>query len=261
MDDFAWAGSTDSYLHEDRNLVRISSDGGKTVLISDALLTGLNTCPDGSLLFSWIGRGGGTLVNVWRTEANGMEPKQLSFGKIDLNPVCTPDSKQVYYSDPNGSSIMRVPADGSSKPQPVPGTTVPGAIFGDPHVGVSPDGKLLAFVSSVTEPGGKETIVRIALLPLNDAQPHLQFLNPNPHILLAPIFTPDSRALVYPIRVNGVDNLWLQPLEGGAGRRITNFPREQVGAYHFSPDGKTIGMLRHHTESDVVLLREPEAAQ
>ena len=34
------------------------------------------------------------------------------------------------------------------------------------------------------------------------------------------------------------------------------FPGELIDTYHWSPDGKSLGMIRSHTESDVVLLRE-----
>jgi hypothetical protein len=33
-----------------------------------------------------------------------------------------------------------------------------------------------------------------------------------------------------------------------------------MGGYRFSPDGKTIGLIRRHGESDVVLLREAGAS-
>jgi serine/threonine protein kinase len=260
---FSWTASGDFYLFEDSNLVRISPDGSsKTVLLSNLGLFGLNLCPDGkSLLFSWIGRNEGRQVNVFRTDASGANPVQLSFGKVDQYPVCSPDSKEVYFNEDNGN-IMRVPIDASTKPEIVPGSIIPGAIVGDPHFGLSPDGKTLAFASSSTAPGGTSTVERIALLPLDQgSEPHLRFLEPNPHMTEGPQFTPDGKALVYPIRLGGVDNLWLQPLDGSAGRQITNFPSEFIGVFQWSPDGKTLAMLRAHAESDVIVLRESSATQ
>jgi eukaryotic-like serine/threonine-protein kinase len=61
---------------------------------------------------------------------------------------------------------------------------------------------------------------------------------------------------VYPIRESGVDNLWLQPLDGSRGRQITNFESDGIQNFRFSPDGKTLGVFREHTESDVVLLHD-----
>ena len=58
-----------------------------------------------------------------------------------------------------------------------------------------------------------------------------------------------------------MDNLWLQPLDGSPGHQITNFPTEHIVNFHFSPDGKSLGILRDHLDSDVVLLRESATAQ
>jgi hypothetical protein len=55
-----------------------------------------------------------------------------------------------------------------------------------------------------------------------------------------------------------VDNIWVQPLAGSPGRRITSFDREQILSFHWSPDGRNLGILRGHTDSDVVLLQEPK---
>jgi serine/threonine protein kinase len=262
LDDFAWTPNGGFYLHEEQNILRVSADGsGKTVLLNNAPAFGLNTCPDGkTIVFSWIGQGGGRDVQIWRMDANGGNAKQLSFGKDDVYPVCSFDSKQVYYREFDGN-VMRVPVDGSRKPEEVAGSGVPNTIMGDPHVGLSPDGRLLAFVvsGSVTAEGGGNE--RIALLPSDGgAPPHIRFLDPHPQISRGPQFTPDGQYLLYSIRINDVDNLWLQPIDGSPGHQISNFPSEQIGAVHASPDGKTLGMLREHVESDVVLLLDSATA-
>lgn len=70
-------------------------------------------------------------------------------------------------------------------------------------------------------------------------------------------FTPDGKEVAYPIRENGVDNLWVQPLSGSStGRQITAFDSEQIRNFRWSPDGQSLAILRGHSESDVVLLRE-----
>ena len=69
-------------------------------------------------------------------------------------------------------------------------------------------------------------------------------------------FTPDGKAVAYAVKENGVDNIWLQPLAGSPGRKITNFNSEQIREIHWSPDGKSLGILRYHADSDVVLLQE-----
>ena len=69
-------------------------------------------------------------------------------------------------------------------------------------------------------------------------------------------FTPDGKGVAYPIHENGVDNIWIQPLDGSPGHQITHFTSEKIDSFHWSPDGKTLGILRSHSESDVVLLQE-----
>ena len=73
-----------------------------------------------------------------------------------------------------------------------------------------------------------------------------------------PQFAPDGKAVVYPVRENGVDNLWYQPLDGSKGHQMTNFSSEQIAGFAWSADGKTLGVLRQQTESDVVLLRQSQ---
>ena len=71
-------------------------------------------------------------------------------------------------------------------------------------------------------------------------------------------FTADGKAIAYPITDNGVDKAWIQPLDGTPGRQITHFTSEQIASFHWSPDGKNLGALRGHTDSDVILLQETE---
>jgi len=63
-------------------------------------------------------------------------------------------------------------------------------------------------------------------------------------------------AVSYLISENGGSNLWLQPLDGSPGRQITHLPSEQISSYAWSPDGKTIALIRREDVADVVLLKE-----
>src|SRR5271170_1657795 len=101
----------------------------------------------------------------------------------------------------------------------------------------------------------EEGTIKIALLDLSSLK-NPRLLDANPRISAGPLFTPDGKALAYPVRENGVDNVWLQPLDGSSGHQITNFNTEQMTDLHWSPDGKNLGILRTHSDSDVVLLQE-----
>ena len=114
---------------------------------------------------------------------------------------------------------------------------------------VSPDGKTLATAVAKTAEA-----VKIALFDLGSASPP-RMLDAS-HYLREVQFTPDGKSLAYAIRDNGVDNVWVQPLDGSAGHPITDFKSEQIWSFHLSPDGKSLGILRGHFDFDVVLLQE-----
>ena len=81
---------------------------------------------------------------------------------------------------------------------------------------VSPDGKLAAFGTLEHSGEHKE---RLAVVDMNSGQAKLVEFERFRFGLLR--FSPDGKAVVYPARENGVDNLWLQPLDGSKGRPIT----------------------------------------
>ena len=248
---FSWASNGDLYFDGD-TLLRISADGRNT--------TRLLTNPTGQILWPgncangryvlvlWAGRDQNNKVNIWRLDSDGSNPKQLTDGVLDLAPRCSPDGAWVYYFDFKVAQIKRVQIDGGTS-EVVPGTVIPHSV--NMIATISPDGKLLAFVAGA----------QIALVNLNDgAEPPRRMIVPDPRISGTPCFTPDGKAVVYSVLENGVDNLWLQPLDGSRGRQITNFQSDGIAMYEFSPDGKTLGILRSHTESDVVLLRDTRSS-
>jgi len=68
-------------------------------------------------------------------------------------------------------------------------------------------------------------------------------------------FSPDGKGFVYPIHEKGVDNIWLQPLDGGPGRQLTNFTSLRIYSYQWSYDGKSLALVRGDSPSDLVLIQ------
>ena len=261
---FAWAGNDGFYMPLDARTFRISMDGkSQTQLVDSASLTGLDSCADGrTVVMSWISANGKAGINLWKVNSDGSNLTQLTTGARQDGPVCSPDSKWVYYRNAGSEQLFRVPLAGGD-PQPVPGTAIPHGIVGSDVIGISPDGKTLAFLSTVELPGaGLTNVQKIELVPLDAGpNPQVRQLDVNPHIATGPRFTPDGKSVVYSIRENGVSNLWQQPIDGAPGREITNFTKEVISSWYFSPDGKSIGMIRDHTESDAVLLHDNAPAK
>jgi Tol biopolymer transport system component len=128
-------------------------------------------------------------------------------------------------------------------------------------------GKLLAFDAEATVPNQPQSAIsKLAIVNLDSSsKPSLRLFDPDQRITGgsgggvytgAMSFTPDGKSLAYAIRDKGVDNIWVQPLDGTAGRQITNFTSENIATFQWSPDGKTLAVARTQRTSDVVLLRE-----
>ena len=109
-------------------------------------------CPDGRfIVFVWANHAANKKVDIWRVDTDGSNPKQLTYGATDVGPVCSRDGKWVYYENLDTVQIFRVPIDGGT-PEAVPGTTMSGGLSAQPGLGLSPDGKLLAFFAASDDP-------------------------------------------------------------------------------------------------------------
>ncbi|MGD0570109.1 MAG: protein kinase [Candidatus Sulfotelmatobacter sp.] len=246
---FAWTPDGQMILEQDGLHLFHPDTGNKTPLAlaeQDGFAFQPTSCDNGRYVVASVaGHAGARTVTIWRMDTSGGNLKQLSDGKLDENAFCSPDGKWVYYSDlSNGGKLTRVPLDGG-KPERL--TEVPMQQFD-----ISPDGKLAAFTSFVSPSGATE---RLVLVPV-DAPQNTKLLELQRPVDGPVRFTHDGKAVVYPFRDQDADNLWLEPLDGSPGKQITNFKSEQITDLHWSFDGSKLGMIRGHTESDVVLLEE-----
>jgi dipeptidyl aminopeptidase/acylaminoacyl peptidase len=252
----SWSADRNLLVSNYSRLFKLGADGkSQTQLLEDsgAFIIKRSSCGTGYSLLSWGYHGGTKTLNIWRVTANGSSPLKLTDGAWDESPTCSADQKWVYYIDGLSDHISRVPLDRSSRAE---------AIFGMPQgydlipeiadlLDVSPDGNSLAIPLAETKGGA----VRIALFELGSSSPP-RMLDATHFSGECLQFTSDSKSVAYSIRENGVDNVWVQPLDGSAGHPITDFKSEQIWSFSLSPDGKSLAVLRGHYDSDVVLLQE-----
>jgi eukaryotic-like serine/threonine-protein kinase len=255
---FDWTADGALLISDGPRLLRTTLDGkNQTQLIGDAAagIFDVSACGSDHLIFSWRFHGGVNAANVWRANADGSGPVKVTNGKRDTRAICSPDGKWVYYYDQDARQISRAPLDGSGKAEPLPGSVVPNSFLSASGHVLSGDGKTLAYILEIVDPATQNGEQKLALLDLGSSAPRL--LKADARVARGGLqFTPDGKNVAYPIQEKGVDNIWIQPLDGSPGRQITNFAAEQITSFHWSPDGKSLGVLRNHSESDVVLLQE-----
>jgi serine/threonine protein kinase len=247
---FSWTRDSQLVRESESGLSLLDSEtGNTTTLHTPALATNPSACAGGRYLVFASGiTQGKKALNVWRMDASGGNLKQLSDGKVDSFPVCSPDGRWVLYEDgASGGQLMRVSIDGG-RPERISDELAANGFD------ISPDSKTIAFAAfgHLDEHVEKLTLVSV---DSNQALKTLAFERPRS----GPIrFSRDARAVVYPFRHAGIDDLWLQPLDGSSGRQITDFKSEHIIDFHWSFDGSKLGLIRGHTDSDVVLIRDSQ---
>jgi len=205
-----------------------------------------SACSDGRYVVFVHGLHGSTgSIRLWRADAAGGNLKQLSSGKFDGAPVCSSDGKWIYYLDGPARQVMKLPIDGGAA-QKVSDVTVAG------RFDISPDGNSVA-LPTVDHVGGHAENVAVVDTATGKVRQQLKCEKDAIELIR---YTPDGKALAYPVRENGVDNLWQQNLDGSPGKQLTSFKSEHIADFHWSFDGKRIAVVRGHTDSDVVLMRD-----
>jgi eukaryotic-like serine/threonine-protein kinase len=247
---FAWTVDGQVILGEpqaDLSLFRPGT-GTKTPLTSpqqDGAAIHPCACANGRyILFSMLARGDATRINIWRMDAGGGNLKQITQGQEDYYPVCSPDGQFVYYLDRPNARLNRVSVEGG-KAERLSEISAYGAFD------ISPDGKVSAFrtVSGIKK--------QLALMPVDSPQnTKLVELQQSASFDGAVRFTHDGKAVVYTLADQDSANLWLQPLDGSPGRQLTNFKSEEIIDFQWSFDGSKLGLIRGHTDADVVLLED-----
>ena len=207
-----------------------------------------SACADGRHVVFLLGfHGTSSTVNIWRVDATGSNLKQLTTGKIDNYPVCAPNSQWVYYVDQSDEpKLARVPIDGG------PSQIISKTPIADSAVSfdISADGKRAVFATLEHSGEHKEKLAQVDIESGNTEVKDLERFRFGMVRL-----SQDGKGVIYPTRENGIDNLWLQPLDGSKGKMLTSFTAERIYDFRWSFDGKQLAVVRGHTDSDVALMR------
>ena len=194
--------------------------------------------PDGRYVVFSSDRSGG--LCLWRIDIDGSNPKQLT-NQTSLMPTFAPDSRTiVYVAQANKFTLSTVSIDGGEPQQLTRNSSIWPVL--------SPDGSRIACLYS-EEPDSPE---KISIIPATGG-PSIKVL-PKPSGFTLPLrWTADGKAILYGITRRGVTNLWMQPVEGGAPKQLTNFTSDRIHSFEVSRDGRQLVFSRGTRSSDVVL--------
>ncbi|MGA2694568.1 MAG: protein kinase [Terriglobales bacterium] len=249
---FTWTADGKLIASLDGTLNQINPDAGeKTSVGSQPGVVAINpsACGDGKyIVYTGVTTKGATTLSIWRMDAAGGNFKQITTGKLDQNPVCSPDGRWVIFQNAlDDGALSKISIDGGESVKLSPELAASGLDF-------SRDGKWIAFAQFQHS---STHVERLALISMESSkvEKSMDFQQPRNGGVE---FAPDDKAVVYSFANKGVDNLWSQPLDGSAGKQITNFDAEFITQFRYSFDGSKLALARGHTDSDVVMVREAE---
>jgi Tol biopolymer transport system component len=111
---------------------------------------------------------------------------------------------------------------------------------------VSPDGKSIAHYWMTSEHW------TLAITALTGGLPVRTFPLSSTHLDRVVRWSADGRTLAFIDGHGGMSNIWLQPLDGGNPRRLTNFPEGTITTFDWSRDGSKLAWVRTTEVRDVV---------
>lgn len=266
---------------DSKQAIRITQGAGD--MFSERL--GMAAMPDGRIVYaSW--RSGNP--DLWIMNADGTGQRQLTNAQgADLQPTVSPDGKQIAFittrtgerqlyvvNVDDGHQMFVADADGERTPvfiangsalifvanaQGTPvlwrvrnGYGVPAQFtqFAALSPAVSPDEKSIACI--LPEPG---TRGKLGLLASVDGHLVKQFDVAAP-LSGGPIrWSPDGKALDYILTIDGVSNIWRQPIDGGSPKQLTDWKADRIFRFDWSRDGQ-LSCERGNYVDDVILIRD-----
>jgi len=230
------------------NLKTISTAGEETILRTDTKRPAdqVAVCGDGRyLVYRVLGATAMAAANLGRIDLNGTNMMQLTSGKNEQMPVCPKSGDWVYYLDNTDNRYLkRIPVGGGGAPETVVKHSVG---FYD----LSPDGKEIVSLEL-------RELDHKLMLRIDNVETHqMTYADMDQRALPDElVYTPDGKAVAYIVREKGVDNIWLQPLDGKPHRQLTHFKKDRIFRFRFSPEGSQIAIESGETESDAVLLHD-----
>jgi Tol biopolymer transport system component/DNA-binding winged helix-turn-helix (wHTH) protein len=226
--DGKWVAFTRSVSMNTQDVYRIAVEGGEPerLTFDGREVRGTSFTPDGDLVIASARSGA---LGLWKVALGDHPPLRLLFaGGAPQNPFVGARRELVFEERWRDSDVVALAADTEGgKPEPFLVST-----HEDREPSLSPDGRLVAFVSSRS--GAPEIWVSDASGA--GARRLTRFEGPQ---VGAPSWSPDGRTLVFDARPNGHADVFSIPAEGGEPSPVASTPANEV-APSFAKDGEVV---------------------
>ena len=175
--------------------------------------------------------------HIWRINIDGSDARQLTNGRGEKNPQCSPNGEWVVYQLTSGrTGVWRVPIDGGESKHLVDQPTR--------GIAISPDNRWIA--SSFFE----DNAIKTAIYPFEGGEPE-KVLDINSNYVR---WTLDGRALAYVDQRGNQNVISSQSIDGGPAKPLIDFSPDRIFFFAWSLDGKQLAVARGTVTQDVVLI-------
>lgn len=226
----------------------MNADGsGQKQLTSDASAELLpKVTSDGRFMIFLSNRSGA--MNVWRTNADGTNPKNLTENENVISAVISPDGKTVFYiakAKENLAWVLwKMSIEGDNK------TQITSRMTYAPKI--SPDGKMIACFFANSE----DEKMALSLLSSENGEVIKQLnieLGENPPMM---DWMKDGKNLLLASNQNGTSSLWKQPIDGGKMEKLHEWQNDSIFRFAVSSDGEKIFYEKGIETNTVLILRD-----
>lgn len=183
--------------------------------------------------------------NLWRVNIDGSGKERITNGDAELYPQCTPDGRWiVYQSGGNYPTLRKMPIEGGES-LVITKTTAS-------RPSISTDGKFVAY--HYLDSSLEKSRWGIGIIDLEDGKRVRRFDFPSTVVERLVKWMRDGKSIAFLNSPGGVQNIWLQPLDGKAARPLTDFASDGIISFNWNADGTQLAVIRGAETSDVLLI-------
>ena len=226
----------------------INADGGdQKQLTSDASAEILpQITGDGRFMIFLSNRSGA--MNIWRTNLDGTNPKQLTENENVIDLSVSPDGKTVFYiagAKENFAWVLwKISVEGKNKTQVTRQMTYAPKL--------SPDGKMIVCFYANTE----REKMKLTILSSENGEVIKQFDAPMSEKFPLISWTKDGKNLLFAVNQNKNSSLWKQPVDGRQMEKLREWQNESIFRLAVSDDGEKIFYEKGIEANTVLILRD-----